>query len=82
MKQRAVVFAPEARADLFHLYETIAEPAGQQVALAYVEKVEAFCLKLELASERGQARDDLRRGLRILAFTRRVTVASRLMKPA
>lgn len=75
MRQRAVIFAPEARADLFHLYETIAVPAGPQVALAYVEKLEAFCLKLDLASERGQLRNDLRHGLRILGFKRRVTIA-------
>ena len=75
MKQRAVIFAPEARADLFQLYETIAGPAGRLVALAYVERLEAFCLKLDLASERGRMRDDLRPGLRITGFRRRVTVA-------
>lgn len=75
MKQRAVIFSPEARADLFNLYETLSIPAGRSIAFAYVEKLEAFCLKLDLASERGRARDDLRPGLRITGFRRRVTVA-------
>ena len=45
------------------------------MAFAYVERCKAFCLKLDQASERGQVRDDLRRGLRITGFKRRVTVA-------
>lgn len=75
MKQREVNFAPEARRDLLHLYDMIADAASPTIALAYVERLEGFCVRLGLASERGRPRDDVRFGLRTAAFERRVTVA-------
>lgn len=75
MRRREVVFAPEARTDLLSLYDGIAAAAGASVALAYVERLETYCLGFDLASERGRSRDDLRAGLRIVGFERRVTVA-------
>ncbi len=42
MKTRAVVFAPEAQDDLFRLYDWIAEAAGADTALSYVERLEAY----------------------------------------
>jgi len=41
-----VVFAPEAQADLLELYDTIARDAGEERALAYVERIAASCLGL------------------------------------
>lgn len=75
MKQRHVVFAPEARDDLLRLYERIAGAAGATVALNYVERIEAYCLGFDFVSERGHRRDDVRAGLRIVGFERRITVA-------
>ncbi len=75
MKARAVVFSPEARRDLLDLYQTIASAASPAVALAYIERIEGFCLHFDLASERGQRRDDIRPGLRVTGFERRITVA-------
>ena len=75
MKTRAVVFAPEAQDDLFRLYDWIAEAAGANTALAYIERLETYCLSFERASERGHLRDDVRSGLRIVGFERRVTIA-------
>ncbi len=45
MKARDVVFAPEARRNLFDLYETIAGAASPTIALAYVDRIEAYCLR-------------------------------------
>ena len=53
----------------------IAERAGVETALAYALRLEAYCTGFEFAGERGQRRDDLRPGLRIIGFERRVTVA-------
>jgi toxin ParE1/3/4 len=53
----------------------IAERAGAETALAYAERLEAYCMGFEFAGERGTRRDDLRPGLRITSFERRVTVA-------
>ena len=75
MISRKVTISPQARADLHALYEWIANNAGPDIALAYVERVEFFLRSLELASERGRKRDDLRPGLRILGFERNLTIA-------
>ena len=45
------------------------------IAFVYVQRLRAFCERLEYAAERGNRRDDLRAGLRIVGFERRVTVA-------
>lgn len=75
MNKRAVVISPEARDDIVALYDWIAGSASEARALEYVERVEAFILSLDLASERGHRRDDVRPGLRILGFERRLTLA-------
>lgn len=74
MKQRVVIFAPEARDDLIAIYNWIADAASEQVAIGYVQRLETFCKGLANASERGQARPDIRPNLRVLGFERRVTV--------
>lgn len=75
MKRRRVVFTPEARNDLFEIYDWIAEKASPQIAITYIDRIEAYCLRFELASERGHRRDDISPGLRIVGFERRVTIA-------
>lgn len=75
MKSRAVIFSPEARNDILRMYDQIADRAGMSVALGYIERLETYCLRLDLASERGSRRDDIRAGLRIVGFERRVTIA-------
>ena len=75
MKERPVLFSPEARDDLFALYDWIAAAASPDAALSYVERIEAYCLGFAHASERGHRRDDIRLGLRIVGFERRVTIA-------
>ena len=57
------------------MLDWIAERAGADVALGYAERVEAFCEGLAFASERGHRRDDLRPGLRVVGFERRIAVA-------
>jgi toxin ParE1/3/4 len=75
LKRRRVTFAPEARQDLLELGDWIAERAGADTALAYVMRLEAHCMSFEIGGERGQRRDDIRPGLRIIGFERRVTIA-------
>ncbi|MER8441703.1 type II toxin-antitoxin system RelE/ParE family toxin [Mesorhizobium sp. M1066] len=74
MKRRHVVLLPEALADLRWIYDTIEIAAGNVTAIRYIERLEAYCLGLDYVSERGTRRDDLRPGLRIIGFERRVTV--------
>lgn len=70
-----VIFAPEALADLTSLYDCIAEEASPERALAYVERLQSYCLAFTTFPERGTRRDELRPGLRTIGFQRRVTIA-------
>ncbi len=70
-----VLFTPEARDDLRDLYLFIAERAGGDRALAYVERIEAYCREFAEFPDRGRQRDDLFPGLRVVGFERRVTLA-------
>ena len=75
MIERAVEFAPEALEDLRSLYDWIADCAGPNTALGYIERIETCCREMNFASERGHTRDDIRPGLRIVGFERRITIA-------
>ncbi|MDP3163821.1 MAG: type II toxin-antitoxin system RelE/ParE family toxin [Reyranella sp.] len=75
MRRRTVAFAPEARSDVLQLGDWIAERAGVDVALNYIERLEAYCMGFETAGERGHRRDDIRTGLRVVGFERRVAIA-------
>jgi toxin ParE1/3/4 len=75
LKQRVIIYSPEAGDDFDWIYDTIADLAGPLTASRYEQRIRAFCESLDLASERGQRRDDIRQGLRIVGFERRVTIA-------
>jgi toxin ParE1/3/4 len=72
---REVTFAPEALADLYKLYDDIALDGGAGRAQSYTDRIMAHCLGLVMFPERGTRRDDLRPGLRITTYRRRVTIA-------
>jgi toxin ParE1/3/4 len=69
-----VIIRPAAVADLRALYDYI-EQNSPSAAARYVERIEDFCMKLSDFPERGTRRDDLRPGIRIIGFNRRVAVA-------
>lgn len=75
MKRRTVILSPEARADLLSLYEWIADAASPDIALGYIDRLEAYVRGFDIASERGTLHDDIRPGLRTVGFERRVTIA-------
>ena len=75
MKRREVIVSPEARDDLLNLYDWIADASSEDVAAGYLDRVERYIRGFDLASERGSARDDIRKGLRIVGFERRITMA-------
>jgi len=70
-----VRFTPEAQADLFELYDYIAEHGSAARALHFIERIEQWCNSLECFPERGVRRDDIRPGLRVVGFGRRVSIA-------
>jgi len=75
VRRREIVFAPEAQEDLIALFDWISAAAGERAATTYIKRLEAYCLSFDLASERGRRRDDIRDGLRVIGFERRVTIA-------
>ena len=74
----SIVFTPEAKNDLLDLYEYIAEHSSTTRAMHYIERIEKICMSLQALPERGTRRDDLRPGLRVMGFERRVLIAFRV----
>lgn len=74
MKRRRVDYAPKAAADLEWIYDMVARSRGPEAAARYDGRIRAYCDGLETASERGTLRDDVRPGMRVIGFERRIAV--------
>ena len=72
--KRKVIFRPSAEADLQAIYEFI-EQRNPEYASRFVGRIESYCLGFADFPERGTRRDDLRPGMRIVGFERRVLIA-------
>jgi len=70
-----IVFTPEARDELDQLYAYIAAAADVDIASRFVDGIIDHIAILKEFPKRGTPRDDLRPGLRTLAWRRRVTIA-------
>ncbi|PBC08368.1 type II toxin-antitoxin system RelE/ParE family toxin [Mesorhizobium sp. WSM3859] len=75
MKRRVVVYSLDAGDDLDRIYTIVAEASSPITADGYDRRIRAFCERLEHGSERGKRRDDVRPGLRVVGFERRIAVA-------
>ena len=75
MKTRTVEFHEDATSDLHALYDWLTTVASPEVALGYLERIETYCLGFDVASERGKLREDIRPGLRVIGFEKRVLIA-------
>ena len=75
MKVKRLVFRDEAEADLVALYSHIAEASGSfETAFNFVERLRNVCFKLEDFPEIGAARDEVKKGLGILALERKTVI--------
>ena len=70
-----VVFTPEAQEQLAALYLYIAVAASPTIAEHYVSAVITYCESLQTFPHRGTRRDDIRPGLRITNYKKRVAIA-------
>lgn len=70
-----VVFSPAAEAQLVALYRYIAGAASPEVAARYIDAIVGYCEGLQTFPQRGTPRDDIRPGLRITNYKKRVVVA-------
>lgn len=75
MKRRIVIIAPEAEADLLDIESWLISTASIRTAETFVSRIIEFCGSLDIASERGHRRNDVKEGIRIIGFERRVTIA-------
>jgi toxin ParE1/3/4 len=73
--RRSVSYAPEALDDLSSLYDWIEGRTSPETAFSYMARLLAHLESFDLGAERGTRRDDIRPGLRIVGFERRVTIA-------
>jgi toxin ParE1/3/4 len=70
-----VVFSPEANAQLLEIYRHIAHEASPSIAERFTGEIVDYCEGFDSFPHRGAVRDDLRPGLRIIGFRRRVAIA-------
>jgi plasmid stabilization system protein ParE len=70
-----VRLTPEAKHDLRSLRTFIGKRSSATVASSYVSRISSFISGLDAFPERGTMRDEIRPGLRMIGFERRVTVA-------
>jgi toxin ParE1/3/4 len=75
MKPHMVIFSLRAEQQLGHLYGYIADRDGEERAENYTNKIIDFCQGLATFPERGTRRDDVRPGLRVVGYAKRVTIA-------
>jgi plasmid stabilization system protein ParE len=72
---RRVVYAPEAEGQLLKLYFDIAAASSPKIAAKYTDAILKQCESLKTFPNRGARRDDIRPGLRVFGFRRRVSIA-------
>ncbi len=70
-----VIFTPESEAQLTELYRYIAAASSPEVAARYTDSIVTYCESLQSLPHRGIQRDDIRPGLRITSYRKRVMVA-------
>lgn len=70
-----VVFTPEAQAQLIELYSYIADEASPETAARFTDGIVTYCESLSSFPERGTRRDDVRSGLRVTSYRKRVVIA-------
>jgi toxin ParE1/3/4 len=75
LKRYAIFYDPAAVGDLASLHRWIETNASRRIADDYVARIRRFCRQLRHFPHRGARRDDIRPGVRVIGFERRVAVA-------
>lgn len=70
-----VRLAADAETDLRDIYRYISRRGSPVIARAYVDRILAYIGSFETFPMRGTVRDDIRPGLRVIGFERRVSIA-------
>lgn len=76
MKRYDVRLSPDAENDLVEIYRYVSTTSrSQTVARQYLDRITSYLTSFETFPERGSLRDDVRQGLRIVGFERKISVA-------
>jgi len=70
-----LVLSELAKGQLEALYYYIAEDSSGDIARSYIKDIVAYCNNLCIFPLRGTIRDDLRPGVRITSYRKRVVIA-------
>lgn len=70
-----IVLSPRAEQQLDDLFEMIEAVSGLERATQFVGSIVAYCHGFDTFPQRGSRRDDIRPGIRIVGFRRRVSIA-------
>lgn len=70
-----IVFTPEAEAQLVELYDYIAAEASPNIAARFTDGIVSYCESLSTFPNRGNRRENIRPGLRVTNYRRRVAIA-------
>ena len=67
---------PEAETDLQLLYQGLLERSGSQpTARGYINRITDYLQTFEMYPKRGSLRNEIKHGLRVVGFERRVSIA-------
>ncbi len=69
-----VILSPEAWAQLAALSDYITDASSEEIAEKYITAIIRHCQSLETFPKRGTQRDDLRPGMRVFGFRKRVSI--------
>ena len=75
MTPHRVVFTPEAQEQIAEIYRYVASAASPRIAERYASAIVTYCEGLGAFPLRGSRRDDIRKGLRITNYKKRVVIA-------
>jgi plasmid stabilization system protein ParE len=78
MKFFRVEYALQSRRDIRSILRYIARKSSINIAENYVESIRIFCDGLSTSPHRGTERPNLKRGIRVIGFRRRVTIYFRV----
>lgn len=75
MRLRRIAYRPSARGDLRAIGRWFTVRVSREFATSYLQRIRGRIDTLSYGSERGRLRSDLRKGLRIVAIMKSITVA-------
>ena len=70
-----IVFTPEAEAQLVYLYACISAEASPEITARFTDGSATYCESQSNFPARGSSRDDVRPGLRVIGYRKRVAIA-------